>query len=470
MNRHVMTLAVTALAGVAVLASCPAQADALAGVSGRAGGWGKAEEVPGTAGLNRGFAHAYSVSCPAVDSCSVSGSYTDSSGNLHAFVASRGHDGWGEAMDIPGLAGMGLSCPSTGNCGAAGYSTDSSGHQQAFVVSQSDGAWGTPEEVPGIAALGQGSAAVSLSCPSAGNCSTAGTYREGSGQQEFVDSQVDGTWGRAAAMPGIAALNQGGYAMTSAVSCGSAGNCAAGGVYTDRSLHLHAFVISQVRGTWGRAEQPRGIAALNRDDSAQLAALSCASAGNCSAGGVYADSSGRTQPFVVSQVRGAWGRAEEVPGIAALNMGSDAEVTSVSCASAGNCSAGGLYTDSSGHTRAFGVSQVHGAWGKAIAIPGTPALDQAATATILSLSCGSAGNCSAGGAYTDNAGNPHAFVASQVHGTWGAAQQVPGLPALNKGDNAQISDVSCGSARNCAAAGYYTDSSGHTQAFVVSRT
>src|SRR5216683_2611505 len=41
---------------------------------------------------------------------------------------------------------------------------------------------------------------------------------------------------------------------------------------------------------------------------------------------------------------GGWGRAMEVPGSGALNKGGDAVVISVSCASAGNCAAGGFYT------------------------------------------------------------------------------------------------------------------------------
>ena len=39
----------------------------------------------------------------------------------------------------------------------------------------------------------------------------------------------------------------------------------------------------------------------------------------------------------------SWGTAIEVPGLGALNKGRFAEVTSVSCASTGNCAAGGLY-------------------------------------------------------------------------------------------------------------------------------
>jgi hypothetical protein len=46
-----------------------------------------------------------------------------------------------------------------------------------------------------------------------------------------------------------------------------------------------------------------------------------------------------------------------VPGTAALNQGGDVGIGSVSCAAAGKWSAGGFYTDSSGHGQAFVVSE-----------------------------------------------------------------------------------------------------------------
>ena len=52
-----------------------------------------------------------------------------------------------------------------------------------------------------------------------------------------------------------------------------------------------------------------------------------------------------------------WGTAQEVPGTAALNQGGSADLASVSCAAAGNCSAGGPYKDSSGNTQVFVVSE-----------------------------------------------------------------------------------------------------------------
>jgi hypothetical protein len=142
--------------------------------------------------------------------------------------------------------------------------------------------------------------------------------------------------------------------------------------------------------------------------------VSCASAGNCSAGGHYSDTSyPHFQAYVVSQVNGTWHTAIKVPGTAALNQGGNAGISSVSCASAGNCSAGGLYKDSSGHHQALVVSQVNGTWHTAIEVPGSATLNQGGNAGIPSVSCGSAGNCSAGGHYKDSSGHSQALVASE---------------------------------------------------------
>jgi hypothetical protein len=161
-------------------------------------------------------------------------------------------------------------------------------------------------------------------------------------------------WGTAIAVPGITALSPSGPAALTSVSCGSAGNCGAGGIYADTSGLRQAFVVSQVNGTWGKAIEVPGTAALNQGGFAGITSVSCASAGNCSAAGGYAHNSASIQAFVVSQVNGTWGKAIEVPGTAALNQGGNAETTSVSCASAGECSAGGFTAGGGG---AFVVSE-----------------------------------------------------------------------------------------------------------------
>src|SRR5690242_16865878 len=89
---------------------------------------------------------------------------------------------------------------------------------------------------------------------------------------------------------------------------------------------------------------------------------------------------------------GLCGRAVEVPGLSALATGPGAEVNSVSCASAGNCAAGGDYTDRGGHDQGFVVGERNGRWGAAIEVPGLAALNVGGFAQVMSVSCGSAGN------------------------------------------------------------------------------
>jgi hypothetical protein len=341
------------------------------------------------------------------------------------------------------------------------------------------GTWGKAEEVPGTAVLNTGgnAAVQSVSCPSKGSCSTGGYYTNAGGSppaQVFVVSEVNGSWGKAEQVPGIAALNTGGGTQINSVSCASAGNCSAGGYYTVSLGDLQAFVVNQVNGTLGKARQVPGTATLNQGGGAGVNWLSCASAGNCSAGGQYTDSSGvNGQAFVVTQTNGTWGKAREVPGTATLNQTGFAVVYSVSCTSAGNCDAGGEYNDSSGNGQAFVVTQANGTWGKAKEVPGTAILNTGGGggvngAAVYSLSCASADNCSAAGNYKDSSGHFQVFVASKVNSTWGKAKEIPGTATLNTGGNARTAAVPCASAGNCDAGGDYSDSTGNSLVFVAS--
>ena len=110
----------------------------------------------------------------------------------------------------------------------------------------------------------------------------------------------------------------------------------------------------------------------------------------------------------------------------------------------------------------------NGRWGQAIEVPGLGALNRGGNAHVSSVSCASAGNCAAAGTY----GQPYGlgFVAVERHGRWGQAIKVPGLGALNKGGGAFVSEVSCAPAGTCSAGGSYTDRHHHFQGFVVSQT
>ena len=491
----VMTAA--AVLGTALLTGAGAAAGAPAGTAASAaaqgGTWGTAAEIPGSNRLNHGGqATIGTVSCASAANCGAGGSYTSGFSStapiVQAFVVNKTANVWRMAQEVPGTAALNtggnakinsVSCPAPGDCSAGGYYTDaSSGHQQPLVVTETSGTWGNAEEVPGSAALnagGPGAVILSVSCAAAGDCSAGGYYSDASGhEQAFVVTQTNGTWGRAKEIPGTGALNAGGSARVDSISCGAPGDCSTAGQYASKTVDgistVQAFVVNETGGTWRTAEEVPGTAALNAGGYATVNSVSCPSAGNCSAGGSYTAATPATQAFVVSETSGTWGKARLVPGSAALNKRGLAQVNSVSCASVGNCSAGGFYLDASFDTQAFVATESGGTWGSAAEIPGSAALDRHAPGAVTdSVSCGAPGDCSATGSYTDASGAQQAFVADQSAGTWGSAEEVPGTATLNGGGQAVAQSVSCAPAGLCNAVGTYQNVKLNTQVFAVSQ-
>jgi hypothetical protein len=144
-----------------------------------------------------------------------------------------------------------------------------------------------------------------VSCPSAGNCATAGNTGPSDNDwldAPFVFSERHGDWGKVKALTGPA--NNQMVSSFAALSCPSAGNCGAGGSYItaldgDGNPISGAFAVAERNGRWATSEAPPGLAALNAaDGSAGVGSVSCATASACAAGGTYTDAAGDTQGWV----------------------------------------------------------------------------------------------------------------------------------------------------------------------------
>src|SRR5579859_1018734 len=93
-------------------------------------------------------------------------------------------------------------------------------------------------------------------------------------------------------------------------------------------------------GTWGDAQYLTGIP----NEGSTITSVSCTSPGYCGASGYEVSSSNTVQPVVVSEIAGAWGDAQVIPGIASLETSGYSKAWGgISCASAGNCATGGFY-------------------------------------------------------------------------------------------------------------------------------
>lgn len=443
-------------------------------------GWGGSVEASGLEVLKgSGYGSVLAVSCAAPGDCAAGGA----GGGKQAFVVSETNGAWGKPIAVPGLkrlntgghaAVVAISCPAAGECVAGGYYSVDLFVYEPFVVSETNGVWGRAIEVRGTEPppdVGGDDQVVSISCAAVGECAAGGSYSDASGDQAFVVSETGGVWGTAIVVPGTAALNTGGYATVKSISCAAAGECAAGGFYSqhDATEGELAFVASETNGVWGDAIEVPGMPPLSSGTS-EVDAISCPAAGECAAGGVYPSGA-----FLVDEKNGSWGTAIGVPGMEKLTgPGLFADVASVSCSAAGECAAvGGFYNSTTYDSGGFLVSETSGTWGNAIKVPGTAKLP-AYIASMDSVSCAAPGECAAGGVYHFSDFDGHVLVVSETNGKWEKAIEVPGSPAPATGWGAGIS-VSCAAAGECAAGGYVASGThpagaGRLRAFVADET
>ena len=402
-----------------------------------------------------------------------------------AVAASASPSPWGAAHEIPGFTSLNVgrngivrsvSCSSSGNCAAGGsYSTStdpSPATPLAFVASETNGSWGKAEAVPGLGALHVDTAEVeTVSCASAGSCAAGGWYKAEGGGGGFVVDETEGIWGSAQEVPGLGSLDANGSSEVLSVSCTAPGDCAAAGLYNDAQDARQGFVVDETEGIWGSAQEVPGLGALNTGGAAYVTSVSCGAIGDCSAGGYFQALGGTSDGFVVDESDGTWGTAEAIPGLATLSVGGGATVWQVSCAAA-NCAAVGDYGTGGTHQGGFVVDETDGTWGTAEAIPGLLALNKGGTAFATSVSCAAAGDCSAGGFYKGSVAgdDQRGFVVAESDGSWGMAEEVPGLADLNPNHFGFVEDVSCGAVGNCAAAGYYASPGDIDHGFVVNES
>ncbi|CAB4762656.1 MAG: hypothetical protein F2700_08820 [Actinobacteria bacterium] len=255
----------------------------------------------------------------------------------------------------------------------------------------------------------------SVSCVSAGHCTAAGSFKDLAGNtQAFTQTSTSGTWGNA--VPATFATNvqyAAPYARFDTVSCASTGNCTAAGRFKDLAGNLQAFTQTSTSGTWGNAVPVTLAAGLqSAAPFAYFSSVSCASAGNCTAAGRFKDLAGNFQAFTQTSTGGTWGNAVPATYAAGIqNAAPYAYFNSVSCASAGNCTAAGAFKDQGGNTQAFTQSSTGGTWGNAVPATFTTDIQNAApNAYFKSVSCTPAGYCTAAGRFKDQAGNLQAFT------------------------------------------------------------
>lgn len=454
-RRVVMVVAAAVAVVCAGLLTGAGAAPAAAARAGTAGvRWGRAEvlrgnpRISGSSGTGQDVTVS-SLSCWSVNNCAAGGTFIVPAPNFSGvkfrdFVVVERNGQWGRAEQLPGIPKYRDSRVSAVSCAAGGYCVaggkaylgpprDTVG--QAFVATLKHGRWQAAVAVRITKVPSNGGSISSVSCLSARRCVAAGNSDLGA----FVTRQVKGVWRQPALL--FAGLGGGGTSL----SCWSARNCAA----------ARWLTVTELDGVWGAAEVIPGVA------RPQVTSLSCARDGYCAVGGYYPPlTQSTTGEFVATGRNGTWGTAVTWPGLTS-------SAVAVSCQSAGNCTAAGVQGPGLMGGPGWVVSQKNGVWGAPKPLPGT-----GTDVAITSLSCWSAGNCAVGGSYLPAPGRwLEPFVASETNGSWSAPEPVPGITALNKHGSyinpSNVAAVSCPSAGHCTAAGSYTDAKQRYLPFVT---
>jgi hypothetical protein len=284
-------------------------------------------------------------------------------------------------------------------------------------------------------------------------------------------------------------LNVDHYSYLQSVQCVSVLHCTATGAYSDAQGHSQVFVISEVNGFWGSPLTL--VSALNVGGNAYPNEVSCASSTNCAIVGRYTQGGANdTQGFVVEEVNGHWGAGYDLTST--LNLGMNAEATSISCTTPGNCVAGGYFSNLDvapfvlAHAHvvvrslpalraprgtliishdAFIAAEHGGYWNAAVRVAHD--LNVGKDARVTTVSCVDESNCLVSGYYRDASSFRQIFAMTQVAGTWHNATELLGVQ--NIGGNAVTATSTCSFSGYCVLGGYFSDTVLDPQAFVISK-
>jgi hypothetical protein len=364
----------------------------------------------------------------------------------------------------------GVSCTSAGNCVGVGDYIDSSGRTQAMEATATGGTFAQATEVTAPSNAGSEPSAEldGVSCPSAGNCVGVGFYRDKSGARQAMEAtETGGSFAQATEVTAPTGAGITPLASLSGVSCTSAGNCVGVGRYTDSSGDQQAMEATEAGGSFAQATEVTAPTDAGSNPLASLSGVSCTSAGTCVGVGSYVDSSGRTQAMEATETGGTFAQATEVTAPIGAGSNPAAFLFGVSCLSAGNCVAVGQYRDSSGDQQAMEATETGGSFAQATEVTAPTGAGSQPGASLFGVSCPSAGNCVGVGHYTDSSGHTQAMEATETGGTFAQATEVTAPSNAGSDPAATLLSVSCTSAGNCVGVGDYIDSSGHTQAMAT---
>lgn len=315
--------------------------------------------------------------------------------------------------------------------------------------------------VPGTARTDPAVSVRQLTCADAEDCVGVGSFaKQTVGRGGLIEQLSGGTW-TATQAPLPVGAPASAQVVLSSVACPTTAWCGVAG-YFDTPTARHPLGLVLNGGRW----LVRAVPAVTGEEpgSTTLSSISCASAGQCIAVGHYKDDSGHYQGLIARLSGGLWRTSRApLPGDAGPDPVGGLEW--VSCVSPGQCTAVGAYVDKNG-ARALTLEVLSGGTWRAARgpLPSDAASDP--LAYLGYLTCLDARDCTAVGNYSTSLGATEGLILRELGGSWHAITAPLPADADPQDPRASISEVSCPTDSFCAATGGYTTSEGNFGAVI----
>ena len=428
---------------------------------------------PDTPGANPNATWA-SVSCVSAVFCAGAGKYSGTDSDLPLLGLEIDGTWTTQEAPLPSNATdnttarlTSVSCPAVGSCVAVGFYSDTTGgfSQHALVETLSGGSW-SPQDAPvpsdGLTASPYDALLQSVDCTTVQACVAIGSYKGTGGQRGLIDTESGGTWSALVApQPTAADADQ--QVSVSDVACPALGPCAATGSYEAGSMEFptaEPFLLQQsAAGSWSAEDAPLPEGSNTGDTvSNQVSGVSCAAA-VCEAVGQVEMATNQDVGLLEQLSNGSW-----TPSAAPLpsNTGTGgAGLNAVSCTFDGICTAVGSYNNAVNGGLPL-IDTVHGATVTATEgpQPTDTATGSGSAGTLNAVSCLSGTDCAAVGYYRNstNSGMDAALTLTLTGGTWSAPTiALPAGAGTGSSASSILSSVSCTTRGTCETVGNYAD-------------
>lgn len=286
----------------------------------------------------------------------------------------------------------------------------------------------------------------SVSCPSSTSCTAVGPGLEllfepsaASGGTPTAVTESSGTWGT----PVRLSLPAGaGAADVNDVACVDSGDCVAVGGYKTTKTGL-PYAATESSGTWGAGseiEPPAG------DVGGELTSVWCASVGNCVATGfALGTGSPEIKMFAVTEASGTWATAVTLPAIASTFL---AIPVSMSCTDVDDCTLIADQLTLTGGATTLVWTETSGNWASPTTVPSPHGYGFIGYSVV----CPTSTTCLAVGGL-DVGENAYPASATETSGVWATAVRIPAPKLAPTYPQGAFTSLSCPSTTLCEAVG-----------------